>query len=381
MKNATNAEGAVRVALVLRGAVARRLAPGLARLVGPRWECVVLAPESGSAELLERLLKMRPAGIIMEFDGELTEQVASLGFPVVVVLADLLLEGMGGVAVDDLAVGRMAADYLWDKGLRRFGFCGLERFQAPERRTGFCDRLRERGASVFVYEEPEGRRRPRGRDRIDALAAWVGSLPLPAGVFAAHDPLGQELMEACRQRGIRVPLDLAVLSASDEPYACELCYPGLSSVEIPWEQVGLEAGLMVQAMALGERSGAQVWVKPTGIHTRGSTDFFLAADERVQRAVAVMRDNLGDFAGVGELARAVGMDRRALERLFRSQLNRSPKEVLIEMRLGRARELLEQSALRVVEVAAQCGFGDSSALSSAFRKRFGKTPRAWRHAR
>lgn len=365
-----------RVALLLGSQTLGRLTQGLIPLVGPGREYDVVDPEESPTRVMERLLELKPEGVIMEFRPELTEPVASLGFPLVLVMADMLMEGIGSVNVDDYAVGKLAADYLWRKGLRCFGFFGRETLHAPERRTGFVDCLERKGRPVAVLEvgDGPGGRRARGR-RLDQ---WLLRLERPAGIFAAHDPLGRDVLEAAGRLGLRVPEDLAVLSASNDQVTCELVYPGISSVEIPWEELGRQAGLMLETRLRGELPPEPLLVKPRGIRTRQSTDFYRVSDRRVQRAVAYMQAHLGEELDIGRLVRAVGVDRRALERLFRKQLNRSPKQVLTDMRTERARELLEQSELRVGEIAERCGFGAGEKLTQAFRKRYGQTPRDWR---
>ena len=376
MSFATNRVRPGRVALVLSAPVLRRLTGGLRQLVGPGRDFGLVDPDRDPARLVEAVLAMQPVGIVMEFREELTEALSSLGFPVVVVLADMLMEGIGCVNVDDYAVGRLAADYLWDKGLRQFGFHGLESAHAPERRTGFIEAVEERGGQVAVLESTGrvGRRPSAARE----LSDWLASLPRPVGIFAAHDPLAREVVDGCARIGLQVPAEVAVLSASNDQHTCELVHPGISSVEIPWEQVGLQAGRLLERMLAGAPAGEPLVIAPAGIHTRGSTDFYRVSDPRIQRAVAFMRDHLGEAIGIDAVVRAAGMDRRALERLFRAQLDRSPKQVLTGMRLDRARELLEQSDLRIGEIAAACGFTASEQLAAAFRSRFGRTPRAWR---
>ncbi|MEM1345775.1 MAG: GlxA family transcriptional regulator, partial [Pseudomonadota bacterium] len=57
-----------------------------------------------------------------------------------------------------------------------------------------------------------------------------------------------------------------------------------------------------------------------------------------------------------ELARQVNMSTRQLERLFRRYLNRSPKRYYMELRLEKARNLLLQTDMSVINVALACGF-------------------------
>ena len=74
------------------------------------------------------------------------------------------------------------------------------------------------------------------------------------------------------------------------------------------------------------------------------------------------------------LAAAGGVSLRQLERLFRLHLGRSPNEHYRLVRLERARLLLRQSGLSVLEVAVACGFGSASQFSRAYRQAFGRTP-------
>jgi LacI family transcriptional regulator len=371
-----------RVALIVSGQTLERVKGGLVELVGPERDFGVIHIREAPTRIVEQLLDWRPAGVIMEFREDLTEQVAGLGLPTVVVMADLLLEGMGCVNVDDHAIGRMAARYLWDKGLRNFGFYGFDSLHAPERRTGFADALRPRKGRrdlgpVSVLEiGTAARDKPASWNK--PLLEWLAALPKPAGIFAAHDPLARNVLEACSRLGLEVPSEVAILSASNDPSTCELAYPGISSVEIPWEKVGQEACRLLERMDAGASPGESVVIEPTGVRTRQSTDFYRVSDERIQKAVTYMQAHLGAEIDINAVVRAVGVDRRALERLFRAQLSKSPKTVLTEMRTTRARELLEQGSLRIGEIAERCGFGTSEKLASAFRKRFGKTPREWR---
>ncbi|TRD21811.1 GlxA family transcriptional regulator [Palleronia caenipelagi] len=74
------------------------------------------------------------------------------------------------------------------------------------------------------------------------------------------------------------------------------------------------------------------------------------------------------------LAAQVDLSTRQLERLFRRYLNRSPKRYYMEIRLGRARNLLLQTDMNVIEVALACGFTSPSHFSKCYRSHYGKTP-------
>lgn len=75
-----------------------------------------------------------------------------------------------------------------------------------------------------------------------------------------------------------------------------------------------------------------------------------------------------------ELAKSVNMSTRQLERLFRRYLNRSPKRYYMELRLEKARNLLLQTDMSVINVALACGFTSPSHFSKCYRAHFSRTP-------
>lgn len=79
-----------------------------------------------------------------------------------------------------------------------------------------------------------------------------------------------------------------------------------------------------------------------------------------------------------DLAEAVGLSLRQLERLFRTRLGATIAEHHLALRLERAQVLLHQTAMPVMEVAIACGFVSASHFTRAFRTRFGRPPRLGR---
>lgn len=380
MAFATNHRPEGRVALLVSKQTLDRITPGLVPFVGPERGYDDIVQGEAAPRILERLRELDPVGVIMEFDPEVTELVASLGRPVVLVMADMLMDGVGSVNVDDYAVGKLAAQDLKEKGFNRFLYFGREIPHAPERQHGFVETLGAGGHEVTLLEVADAlRERAQAGGRLEKLLLRPGG---PTGVFAGHDPFARVALEAARRLGLKVPAEVGILSASNDPATCELVYPGISSVEIPWEEVGRAAGSMLEGMLSGRQGPFEALIAPKGIRTRQSTDDYRVSDERVQRALGFMEVHFQeDDWSIASLVQALGLDRRALERLFRQHLKRSPKAVLTEMRLRRARELMEQERYRIGEVAERSGFGTSGKLAQAFGKRFGCSPREWRKRR
>ena len=76
-----------------------------------------------------------------------------------------------------------------------------------------------------------------------------------------------------------------------------------------------------------------------------------------------------------------GLSRRQIERLFRRHLDCVPKRYYLEMRLRRARELLLQTAMPIMDVTTSCGFKSPPHFSRCYRALFGHPPSAERRVR
>lgn len=91
--------------------------------------------------------------------------------------------------------------------------------------------------------------------------------------------------------------------------------------------------------------------------------------------IEMMEQNLEEPLCRSDLAKNTGLSTRQLERLFRKYLNRSPARYYLELRLNKARLLLLQTNMSIIDVALACGFVSASHFSKCYRDFFGHTPR------
>lgn len=91
----------------------------------------------------------------------------------------------------------------------------------------------------------------------------------------------------------------------------------------------------------------------------------------VRRALDFIHNNFSYEIGVWEIARAVGVDRTYLYRIFRKEVGKSPKEYLTAFRLKMAAGMLAGSSLPVTEIALSCGFKEASLFGKQFRAAYG----------
>ena len=95
---------------------------------------------------------------------------------------------------------------------------------------------------------------------------------------------------------------------------------------------------------------------------------------KLSRVIQIMETNIEEPISPATLAKDVGMSTRQLERLFRRYLSRSPKRYYMELRLQKARNLLMQTDMTVINVALACGFASPSHFSKCYRSHYDTTP-------
>jgi len=95
---------------------------------------------------------------------------------------------------------------------------------------------------------------------------------------------------------------------------------------------------------------------------------------KLSRVIQMMESHIEEPISPSVLARDVGMSTRQLERLFRRYLSRSPKRYYMELRLSKARNLLMQTDMSVINVALACGFASPSHFSKCYRAHYDTTP-------
>lgn len=95
---------------------------------------------------------------------------------------------------------------------------------------------------------------------------------------------------------------------------------------------------------------------------------------KLSAVIKMMEENIEEPISPSILSQDVGMSTRQLERLFRRYLNRSPKRYYMELRLQKARNLLMQTDMSVINVALACGFASPSHFSKCYRSHYSTTP-------
>ena len=318
-------------------------------------------------------------GIILR-DVDKLQEVMNLEIPAVVVgHSKREISGLVNVVTDSAAIGRMAAEYLLQCGFKHFAFCGFENTPWSDLRwKSFCHNIREAGFHAHHYTMQTSSAHEWRKERR-RLEAWIQSLPKPVGLMACNDDCGQQVIEVCKLVRLTIPDTVGVLGADNDEVVCGLTEPPMSSVAINFERAGYEAALVLFRLLRGERRvQTKIMVSAAHVVARRSTDIVAVSDPRVARAVQFIRDHARENLMVRDVAQAVGLSRRSLEKQFRQELRSSIHAYIRQVRTDRIARLLVETELPVGRIAEDMGFPDIQHFARYFRSGKGTSPLAYR---
>ena len=321
---------------------------------------------------------LRYDGIIARADPQIAGFARAARVPLVNVWFSAPARNLTTVSADYLRAGRLAAEHLLARGLRRFAFAGYGRARSSEAaERGFLAGLAAYGERLDRFTTSVTFTAGAGTfGRFErSLWAWLDGLPRPVGVFVIDDCLARHLLNAALVRGIDVPGELAVVGLfNDEPF-CLLAEPTLTSIDLGLDRVGFQAAKLLDQLMDGQQPPAgPLLLPPKLLIPRDSTDLFASDDELVARALRHMADHCHKPINVSDVVRRLGVCGRTLARRFRQARGCRPLDELTRMRITRAKRLLQERELPIGTVAAECGYASTNQFIVAFSRLEGITP-------
>lgn len=319
-------------------------------------------------------------GIIMRDSGRGSEAL-KLGVPVIVsVHLKEHIKGMPFIDTNGVRIGRMAAEHLLERGFRHFAFCGFDDLHWSRNRCeNFGKRIAKAGFETHIYKQPRSRAKRIWENEQEIMVEWLKSLPKPIGLMACNDDRGRHVSEACKVAGLDVPEEVAIVGVDNDELVCELSDPPLSSVALNVERGGYEAAeLLDKLMARRRAAHKDIIVEPTHVVTRQSTDVMAIEDSDVVKALRFIRQHANEPIQVGDVLKAVTLSRRALQKRFRSLLNRSVHDEIRRMRTEQVATMLTETNLAISQIAADFGYAGIEKLTRYFHREKGVTPLQYR---
>lgn len=280
------------------------------------------------------------------------------------------------------AIAGLGADHLLQKGFRNFAFCGYSRTPingwSEERGIAFQKCVEQRGFTCITYIDRH-RKIHRWAEMQKSLSAWLLALPKPVGLMAANDNRARQVLEACRECGLRVPDEVAVIGVDNDHVLCQLSSPLLSSIEQGASRVGFEAAALLDRMMIGKTPlNSRFVIEPEGVVMRLSTNVMPVEDPEVAKAMSFIRQYACDGINVHDVVAAAAVSRSGLELRFRTILGRTLHTAIRETQFERVKALITETSLAPKEIAARTGFKSVQHMSTLFKLAFGAPPAEYR---
>ncbi|WP_146461728.1 AraC family transcriptional regulator [Rubripirellula tenax] len=334
------------------------------------------------SEIPDWIMSSRIDGVIARVDTHTIKPLKKLNVPIVDVRCNRKFPGVPQVGTDDRSVAEIAFKHLWNRGFRRFAFCGFRFATYSESRLKHFRALVEEAGCPFTHYESAGvpgssitTIERAGIVDIEPLAKWLCTLERPTGMLVCNDIRGQQVLNACRKASIGVPDDVGVIGVDDDDAICLMCDPPLSSVRPDAEGVGYRAAELLHSLMSGLANETEIEnIKPKSVSERLSTKVLAIDDVELAKVCRYIRQHACDGINVGNVIEITSLSRRQLERRFREELGVTPHEQITMTQIARVKQLLSETDMTLEQIAPKAGYSHKESLSAVFKRETGITP-------
>jgi LacI family transcriptional regulator len=314
----------------------------------------------------------------------MADAILGTGIPAVDVRGALADIPVPFVGLDNRPIARLGFEHLRQCGLKNFAFCGRPRGENPPQDLR-CDYFVEcveadgYGCDVFPGSRIHSRKYSWEQEQ-EKIARWLKHLRKPVGVLASNDDRGHQVLDAARRAELSVPHEVAVMGVDNDTNLCNLCTPPLSSIDTNASAVGYEAAALLIRLMRGEKAPREPVLvgSPRGLVRRQSTDMLAIDDVEVAKALRFIRERACEGIHVSDVLAQTKHSPSTLERRIKSLFGRSLKSEITRVRLESAKLLLQETNLKVSQIASRTGFNESKYFCEVFRMVEGITPTMYR---
>ena len=287
------------------------------------------------------------------------------------------------VLIDDAASVRLVAEHFIGRGFLHFMYYSAQDNWAFEKHGELylkilvqaghgCDWIRWHKSSVYTTGHMQW------RDKRRWLAAELKRAPKPLAVFAATDDHALEVVEVCETIGLSVPDEVSVVGMDNSLLAVDAMNTPISSVDQNFAALGYRGAELLDQLMFGKLPPAKpVFIPPTGLIARKSSDLLAVNHSGLARCLRYIWDNYHKPIGVDDLARVAAMSRSGLHKVFLEKIGRPPGGELQRVRIESGKRLLASSEMKLEEIAEKCGYQSGNSFWVAFREATGMSPRQY----
>ena len=127
----------------------------------------------------------------------------------------------------------------------------------------------------------------------------------PIGVIVVSDFLARVLVDVCKDLGLSVPKDVAIVAHASAPMTSESFNPTITTIDNNLTEVGFRAAETLDKIIRGHKVPIEQYVRPHDIVGRMSTDALAVEDPLVRKALRFIWDNISESPSVIEVANIV----------------------------------------------------------------------------
>ena len=324
-------------------------------------------------------------------NAKMAKALARLRIPVVDLYRWRDYPSISSVDADHAAIGRMAASWFIERRFKNFAFCGYT--GAPfsnVRGTAFKTSVEMMGHTCSFYKEAvfssdflgnmilQAERYGDPPDRY-RMAAWLEALERPTALFCCHDIRAYQVVSLCKELGLNVPRDVAVMGVDNDRILCGFSDPMLTSVDPDAHRIGWEGAQQLYALMTRTAKGPRhVQVPPRQMVERASTETDPVEPLWLSEALRFIRKEMSAGVNAEEVIRHVGLSHTQVEKAFSKVLGTTVHQEISRLRMREACRLLADTSLPAAEVSKRSGFSSPQYFNRQFCRHFGIPPVEYR---
>ncbi|MCE5279844.1 MAG: substrate-binding domain-containing protein [Planctomycetaceae bacterium] len=288
------------------------------------------------------------------------------------------------VTLDWHEAGRLAGMHLIERGFRQLAYCYMAKSPWIDGQVAGLRCAAAAGGGTVHVLDWQREYHTGGSPYRASLRRWLGerlkALPKPLGLLVDDDWTALEAVEACRERDVAVPDQVAVVGIGNNEVFCDNAPVPLSSVNLDYERLGRDAAALLDKLMRGRPAPKKpILIPPRGVVCRRSSDIMASEHPDVSKALRHMWRHYRDVnLDVPSIVSVTAMSKTGLNLAFRKYMNRSIGRLLLEIRLKCAQKLMATTNLKMRQIAQECGFREFNTLRSVLIRETGMGPRAWR---
>lgn len=304
--------------------------------------------------------------------------------PAISTAADFFGTSIPCVSSENISIARLSAQHVADAGYRFAAYIGKIDYDISRQR---CRMLEQ---ELSAYEIPlrsiELDTIPRiGYDQPDcevsynAILSLLNSLDEPTLIICLNDSIAAAVLKLALETGRKVPEQLGILGVGDTD-VIRISDPPISSVRVDRDQIGYQAAKHMHRILRGIELDKMFYEVPAiDIAVRRSTMKCIPELETyIDHAIDFIKRHALEGIRLQDISDAVSVPLRTLEIDFKRSTGRTMGDMIQQLRLERAKHLLETTDLSTQRIATQIGFTHYSTLSRMMVRMLEMTPSEYR---